>query len=87
MSEPKLASVKVATDFKSGYDGVVVVGSSVNAIPHDVLKVPLKAVVDVDAAAEHGLFVAPGKDVKRVIFSGTGPLDKDYDDVRRYKIY
>lgn len=84
MSEPKLASVKVATDFKSGYDGVVVVGSSVNAIPHDVLKVPLKAVVDADAAAEHGLFVAPGKDVKRVIFSGTGPLDKDYDDVRSF---
>lgn len=85
MSEPKIAAVKVATDLKSGdFDGVVVVGASVNDIPHDVLKTPLKAVLAADAAAEHGLFVAPGKDVKRVVFSGTGPLDKDYDDVRRY---
>ena len=44
----------------------------------------LKAVVDVDAKAEKGVFLAPTTlPSKCVVFSSTGPLDKDYDDVRR----
>ena len=44
----------------------------------------LKAVVDVDAKAEKGVFLAPTTlPSKRVVFSSTGPLDRDYDDVRR----
>ena len=44
----------------------------------------LKAVVDVDAKAESGVFLAPTTlPSKRVVFSSTGPLDRDYDDVRR----
>jgi hypothetical protein len=82
--EPKLSNMKLVADFKSAdFDGVVVVASSVNDIPHDVLKTPLKSILDVDAAAGQGVFVAAGNEVKRIIFSGTGPLDKDYDDVRR----
>jgi len=42
--------------------------------------------VDIDKKAESGVFVAPapGLPGKRIIFSGTGRLDRDYDDVRRY---
>lgn len=41
--------------------------------------------MDIDAKAEAGVFVAPsGLPSKRIIFSGTGPMDKDYDDVRSY---
>ena len=44
----------------------------------------LKAVVDVDNKAEKGVFLAPTTlPSKRVVFSSTGPLDRDYDDVRR----
>ncbi len=47
----------------------------------------LQPVVDVDKEAEKGVFVAPapGLPSKRVIFSGTGPMDKDYEDVRGYE--
>ena len=48
----------------------------------------MKAVVDVDAKAESGVFLAPTTlPSKRVVFSGTGPLDRDYDDVRRSVFY
>ncbi len=42
--------------------------------------------VDVDKGAEGGVFVAPAPGLagKRIIFSGTGPMDKDYEDVRGY---
>ena len=44
----------------------------------------LKAVVDIDAKAESGVFLVPSSlPSKRVVFSSTGPLDRDYDDVRR----
>ena len=85
MAEPKVTPVKVCSDVKSGdYDAVVVVGPSIKNLPLDLLRSPLQAVADVDKAAEHGVFIVPGQgDVKRIVFSGTGPLDKDYDDVRR----
>ena len=45
----------------------------------------LKAVADVDAKAESGVFLVPSAlPSKRIVFSGTGALDRDYDDVRRY---
>ncbi len=45
----------------------------------------LQPFVEVDKDAEKGVFVAPCPSLpaKKIIFSGTGPLDKDYDDVRR----
>ena len=44
----------------------------------------MKSIADVDAKAEAGVFVVPSAlPSKRIIFSGTGPMDKDYDDVRR----
>ena len=84
MTEPKIAPLKLCSDLKSGeFDGVVVVGPSIKDLPHDLLRTPLQAVADVDKSAEHGVFVVAGQEVKRIVFSGTGPLDKDYDDVRR----
>lgn len=85
MAEPKVTPIKVCSDVKSAdYDGVVVVGPSIKNLPVDVLRTPLQAVAEVDKTAEHGVFIVPGQgDVKRIVFSGTGPLDKDYDDVRR----
>ncbi len=85
MAEPKVTPIKVCSDVKSAdYDGVVVVGPSIKNLPVDVLRSPLQAFAEVDKTAEHGVFIVPGQgDVKRIVFSGTGPLDKDYDDVRR----
>ena len=82
-----ISPVEVCSDLKScDYDGVVVVAPSVGLVPFEEVKAPLEAVTAVDAAAEKGVFlaVAPQLPGKRVVFSSTGPLDKDYDDVRRY---
>ncbi len=82
-------AVEAAHDLKaaSAFDGVVVVAPTVRDVADANLRAPLQAVADVDKKAESGLFVAPlsglSANAKRVVFSGTGPLDKDYDDVRR----
>merc|ERR1719188_225093 len=68
-----------------GYDAVVVVAPTVSLAPESVRQA-LKAVVDVDAKAEAGVFLVPSTlPSKRVVFSSTGPLDRDYDDVRRFE--
>ena len=88
MTEPKIAPLKLCSDLKSGeFDGVVVVGPSIKDLPHALLRTPLQAVADIDQSAEQGVFVVAGQEVKRVVFSGTGPLDKDYDDVRRLVVH
>jgi len=83
-----LSTPLVACDsLKSGdFDGIVVVSHAVDAIPFAEVSQPLKAVVEVDKKAESGVFLAPAPSLpaKRIIFSGTGKLDQDWDDVRSY---
>ena len=53
-------------------------------LPEENLKENLKAHVAIDPSGEKEVFIVPTKLApKRIIFSGTGALDKDYDDVRR----
>ena len=48
------------------------------------MKENLKAHVAIDASGEKEVFIVPTSLApKRIVFSGTGALDKDYDDVRR----
>ncbi|TRY61008.1 hypothetical protein TCAL_04410 [Tigriopus californicus] len=81
-----LPKIGLCSDLKSSdYDGIVVVSHSVDDLPLDELKRPLKAVMDVDQLAVRGLFVVPcDLPCKRIIFSGTGPLNRDHEDVRSY---
>jgi len=69
----------------SKYDGIVFVGPTVSGVGHPASRSSLQALAEVDDSAEGGLFVAPGQGdlgPKRIVFSGTGLLDKDYHDVR-----
>lgn len=80
-----LNDVAICDDVKSkDYDGVVVVASAVSKVTEVAIKEALKKVVEVDKKAESGVFVTPCADFpgKRIIFSGTGPVDRDFDDVR-----
>ena len=53
-------------------------------LPEENLKENLKAHVAIDASGEKEVFIVPTSLApKRIVFSGTGALDKDYDDVRR----
>ena len=88
MSAIKMTEVKLACDVKAKeFDSVVVVGPSVDQVPHPGLKSSLQAITKLDKSAEEGVFVAPCNDIpsQRVIFSSTGKLDKDIDDVRRFE--
>merc|ERR1739844_480702 len=65
--------------------GIVVVGAKIDDIPEETIKEPLKAYVNIDPSGEKGVFVVPTNLVpKKIVFSGTGALDNDYDDVRSY---
>ena len=79
MTPLKLSKDLAAVDF----DGVVVVGPSIKDLGVEHVRSPLQSVAEVDNGAEKDVFVVAGQKVKRIVFSGTGPLDKDYDDVRR----
>ncbi len=80
-------NIEFCGDVKSaGYDAIVVVAPNVSAVANADLKAPLKAVVDVDKKAENGVFLVPTSlPAKRIVFSSTGPLDKDFDDVRSFE--
>jgi len=67
------------------YDGLVVVAPKIEDIKVEAVKQPLAAFAKVDAAAAGGCFVVPSDlPSGKIIFSSTGPLDKDYDDVRNF---
>lgn len=87
MSTFKLPEIKLTQTLNSAeYDAVVVVAPSIAAIRQPAIKKALSVMADVDKSADSGVFLAPAADVsgKRVVFSGTGPLDQDIDDVRRF---
>ncbi len=84
-----LPSIEVCSDLNKSqdFDGVVVIADAVKSVGSEHLRKALSAVSNVDAKAESSIFVTPAppelKGLKRIIFSGTGPIDRDYDDVRR----
>lgn len=86
MAYPSLPPVELCSDLKSSaYDAIVLVTESVESLEVPDLKAAVKAVVDVDAKAERDVFVVPTTlPAKRIVFSGTGPMDGDFEDVRGY---
>lgn len=67
-----------------GYDSLVLVSPDTS---HDDTRVSsaLSALKEVDKAALDCVSVVPvSLPCKRLIFSPTGPLNRDYDDVRRF---
>ncbi|KAF0300095.1 putative aminopeptidase W07G4.4 [Amphibalanus amphitrite] len=80
--------VKAVTDLSSGdADAIVLVTDSVAKLPGHLasLKSPLEALRSVNAALEsEGAVVPVQLPAKRLVFAPTGPLNRDYDDVRRF---
>ncbi|TRY70935.1 hypothetical protein TCAL_05929 [Tigriopus californicus] len=85
-SFPTLPRIELCSDLQSAdYDGIVVVSHSVSDLPFGDLQRPLATITAIDKKAEDGLFIAPCQlPAKRIIYSSTGKLDQDSDDVRRY---
>ena len=54
-------------------------------IKNENVRQPLESYAKIDASAAGGCCVVPSSlPSGKIIFSSTGPLDRDYDDVRRY---
>lgn len=67
------------------YDALVWVGQDYKTSGITALTAALAPVVEVDkAAVTKGCVVPVGLPCKRLVFSPTGPLDRDYDDLRRF---
>uniref|UniRef100_A0A3Q2Q085 Zgc:152830 n=1 Tax=Fundulus heteroclitus TaxID=8078 RepID=A0A3Q2Q085_FUNHE len=70
------------------FDGIVLVTESHDTLPAELesLKAPLQDYSSVDSglAEEVVLIKVPGLPGNRLIFASTGPVNRDYDDIRRF---
>ena len=66
------------------FDAIIAIAQDINSVPFDILKQPLTSYLSLDESAEKGVFMVPSDDLpaKKIIFSGTGNLENDWDDVR-----
>ena len=82
-----LPDIVVTDDVKSAdFDAVIVVSPNIQSISiGPEVKEPLEKYASVDKAAEAGVFVVPcDLPAKKIVFSGTGALTNEWDDVRNY---
>ena len=84
--EPQVASLIICNDLNSSeFDAIVVVAPDVKSVAQEKLKNPLNSYVAIDKSGPKGIFVVPcDLPAKKIIFSGTGSIDNDYDDVRSF---
>merc|ERR1719507_2732460 len=69
----------------SQHDGLVLVATSGTGLPHAAITEALAPALKLDKAAESkGCVVGVSLPCQRLIFSPTGPVDRDYDDLRRF---
>ncbi|XP_012567150.2 putative aminopeptidase W07G4.4 isoform X1 [Hydra vulgaris] len=87
-------AVELCVSLENGdYDAIVIVGQNTknenNCYPeflNDYLSaIDIASEVDGLLLSEVSGVVTPNKEVKLVVYSPTGPINRDYDDVRRYK--
>jgi len=84
MSTPPPLSLSTSLD-STGYDSLVWVGQNFTLSSNNEIISALTPVLEVDkAAASAGCVVPVSLPCKRLIYSPTGPLDRDYDDHRRF---
>ncbi|KAF3695599.1 putative aminopeptidase W07G4.4 [Channa argus] len=81
--------VEWTTDLKNqNFDGIVLVTESHETLPSELepLKAPLQDYSSVDSGLREEVVVlkVPGLPGNRLVFASTGPVNRDYDDVRRF---
>lgn len=81
--------IEWTTDCKDqNFDGIVLVAQSHDTLPPQLecLKAPLQdySSVDTGLGEEVVLLKVPGAPGNRLVFASTGPVNRDYDDVRRF---
>ncbi|XP_065103472.1 putative aminopeptidase W07G4.4 [Paramisgurnus dabryanus] len=70
------------------FDGIIVIARSFDQLPNELesLKAPLQdySAVDCGLGEEVVVVKVPGLPGNRLVFASTGPVNRDYDDVRRF---
>ncbi|KAF7665093.1 hypothetical protein LDENG_00155900 [Lucifuga dentata] len=70
------------------FDGIVLVAQSHDTLPSELqcLKAPLQDYSSVDSGLGEEVVVlkVPGLPGNRLVFASTGPVNRDYDDIRRF---
>ena len=86
--DPRLPNFVVTEDLESkDFDALVVISPNASSIPFEKVKSPLTSYLAIDASAEKSVFVVPcDLPLKKIVFSGTGELSNDYDDVRDFAV-
>uniref|UniRef100_A0A672TCZ0 Putative aminopeptidase W07G4.4 n=1 Tax=Sinocyclocheilus grahami TaxID=75366 RepID=A0A672TCZ0_SINGR len=81
--------LQCTTDCKDqNFDGIILICQSYEQLPDELecLKAPLQdySAVDCCVAEEVVVVKVPGLSGNRLVFACTGPVNRDYDDVRRF---
>uniref|UniRef100_A0A8C6TCH5 Zgc:152830 n=1 Tax=Neogobius melanostomus TaxID=47308 RepID=A0A8C6TCH5_9GOBI len=85
----RVQPVEWTTDLKNpNFDGILLVTQSHETLPPQLesLKAPLQDYSSVDSGLGEEVVVlkVPGLPGNRLVFASTGPVNRDYDDVRRF---
>ena len=66
------------------FDAIIAIAQDISSVPFGILKKSLTSYLSLDESAEKGVFMVSCDDLpaKKIIFSGTGKLENDWDDVR-----
>ncbi|XP_072913572.1 putative aminopeptidase W07G4.4 [Hemitrygon akajei] len=82
-----VATTQLQTDQWS-FDGIVLVTNTIDKLSGDLLhlKTALNQYKSIDASVEQDVVLVHAVDLpgSRLVFAPTGPLNRDYDDVRRF---
>ncbi|KAI3372699.1 hypothetical protein L3Q82_023159, partial [Scortum barcoo] len=81
--------VEWTADLKNqNFDGIVLVTQSYDTLPPELecLKAPLQDYSSVDSGLGEEVVIlkVPGLPGNRLLFASTGPVNRDYDDIRRF---
>jgi len=81
-----LPKISACADFNSAdHDCLVLVSPDLKDVGHEGVYKALDSVAEIDKKALTSVTLVPvGLPCRRLVYSPTGPLDKDYDDVRRF---
>lgn len=78
----------VSAEDTKPYDGLVVVSPSIDSLTGQLefVKPAVERALELDSSVNKkpSLIHLPSHGLKRMVFSPTGPLDRDFDDVRRF---
>uniref|UniRef100_A0A3Q3M5S6 Zgc:152830 n=1 Tax=Mastacembelus armatus TaxID=205130 RepID=A0A3Q3M5S6_9TELE len=88
-SLPSIQPVEWTADLRNqNFDGIILVTQSHDTLPSELesLKAPLQDYSSVDSGLGEEVVVlkVPGLPGNRLVFASTGPVNRDYDDVRRF---